>query len=93
MTNAKVRDWFVNGREGERPVGDIHMILVPPEGPALMVNDFGESEICAPFYAIGSGYELAMGAMAMGASAEEAVRVAIQYDIHSGGEITVLARG
>lgn len=34
----------------------------------------------AEFHATGSGNEVALGAMAMGASAEEAVRVACQFD-------------
>lgn len=45
----------------------------------------------APFYSEGSGRELAKGAMAMGASAIEAVRVAIEYDSTSGGEIEFVA--
>jgi len=41
----------------------------------------------AEFYAIGSGSELALGAMAMGATAIEAVNVAIRFDTSSGGEV------
>jgi len=39
------------------------------------------------FWAIGSGAEIALGAMAAGASAAEAVCIAIQYDAYSGGEV------
>lgn len=35
----------------------------------------------------GSGAELALGAMAAGATAIKAVSVAIDYDLHSGGEV------
>jgi ATP-dependent protease HslVU (ClpYQ) peptidase subunit len=42
------------------------------------------------FYALGSGCFLATGAMAAGATAEEAVKIACKYDIYSSGEIHVL---
>jgi ATP-dependent HslUV protease subunit HslV len=41
----------------------------------------------AEFFAIGSGAELALGAMAVGASAIDAVRAAIRFDTSSGGEV------
>lgn len=46
--------------------------------------------IRSDFYAIGSGDDFAMGALAMGADAAEAVRVASLFDRHTGGEIQVL---
>jgi hypothetical protein len=45
--------------------------------------DGGISEIRTPFCATGSGWELAIGAMSAGASAEQAVEVACQYDLYS----------
>lgn len=42
-----------------------------------------------PFAAFGSGADFAYGAMEMGASAEEAVRVACRRDSGSGGKIQV----
>lgn len=46
--------------------------------------------IAAPFYAIGSGREFAMGAMAAGETACAAVRIALQFDIYSGGPLDLL---
>lgn len=43
----------------------------------------------APYYAFGSGEEYALGAMDMGASAEQAVRVACGRDLGSGGTIQI----
>lgn len=43
------------------------------------------------FVAVGSGNEIAMGAMAMGASAEKAVEIAAQFDVYTGGRITTLS--
>lgn len=39
------------------------------------------------FFACGSGMGIALGAMAMGASAEKAVEVAMRFDIYTGGKI------
>lgn len=47
-------------------------------------------EVRAPFHAWGTGMDLAMGAMAAGATAEEAVKIAAQYDCYTGGEIHVI---
>ena len=44
----------------------------------------------APFFAIGSGYDLAMGAMAAGASAKEAIQIACKYNINTGGPVRTL---
>lgn len=47
-------------------------------------------EIGAAFFAIGSGWQLALGAMQMGATAEQAVEVAIMHDENCGGQIDVI---
>lgn len=47
-------------------------------------------EFVADYYANGSGRELALGAMAHGANAEEAVIAACKHDLGSGGEIRVI---
>ena len=44
----------------------------------------------APQFAIGSGRAFAIGAMAMGATAREAVEVASRFDPHSGMGVDVL---
>ena len=43
--------------------------------------------VTLPFFAIGSGDELALGAMEMGATAVQAVEVAIKWDAASGGPV------
>ena len=69
----------------------LEIVRVDPNGPSF---SSGTAPIFhpvnAPFYAIGSGKFLAMGAMEMGATAEEAVAVAIKYDTGCGGEIDVI---
>jgi hypothetical protein len=64
--------------------------LFTPCGLIMNFSYSGWTLRCAPFYAAGSGSDYAYGAMAMGASAEEAVRAALQFETASGGEITLL---
>jgi len=45
----------------------------------------------APWFALGSGQELAMGALEMGATAKEAVQIAAKYDVNTGGTIHTLS--
>jgi ATP-dependent protease HslVU (ClpYQ) peptidase subunit len=52
-------------------------------------NDLVEQHFDAEYRAIGSGRDLAMGAMAMGATAAQAVQVAIKHDRSTGGDIIV----
>lgn len=47
------------------------------------VADLGMWRVELPFAAVGSGTDLAMGAMAQGATAAQAVRVACRFDINS----------
>lgn len=64
---------------------DFHAILVRPSGdvkvisPSLIIQ-----RLVAQFVATGSGNEIALGAMAMGASAIRAVEIACELDVHSG---------
>lgn len=40
-----------------------------------------------PYVAVGSGSSWAMGALAMGASAEQAIKIAIKFDTNCGGAV------
>ncbi len=91
-------DWARTGMKGEPPahdeehgyegalIWDDHILLFTPIGIIRRPT--------APFWATGSGWELAMGAMAAGATAREAVEIAAEVDLHTGytaeGGITVL---
>ncbi len=61
--------------------------------PAGNVELYDQHLIAVPideaFHAFGSGKELAIGAMATGMSAEDAVRIACQYDIYSSEPVTI----
>lgn len=60
-----------------------HIIRFEPAGSFMKT---------AVYYAEGSGEEVALGAMYAGATALEAVRAAAEWDLFTGGEITVLTR-
>lgn len=88
-------DWVRGGLQGEPPPmpdGDhtTFGIIVCPDGSCLTFGPSGWERTKADTYAIGSGADYAQGALAMGASAEEAVRIAMQFDVKTGGEITVI---
>lgn len=78
---------------------DFTAILVKPDQTAWLIEcgkkDHKEQSfaqmlsITHPFYAVGSGSKYAMGAMDQGASAEQAVKIAIKYDSSCGGSIQV----
>jgi ATP-dependent HslUV protease subunit HslV len=91
----KFRAWVARGFEGDCPYSGGE-----PDGNGIIVWAHGVVGWCAagpwpvmrPFYALGSGCEYAIGAMEMGASAEQAVGVAMKHATETGGEITVLRR-
>lgn len=61
-----------------------------PDGRAVYYHAALEAmPISFEFWAIGSGADYAMGAMARGATPEEAVEIASRYDEHTGGGIDV----
>ena len=87
--------WLRKGRKPEEWTGgkpDIRALLVEPGGRVFLFEDsvWPSGPISpAEFYAIGSGQEYAIGAMAAGASAPEAVQIAIRFDPHCGGPVAV----
>lgn len=85
--------WIESGDTEGAPqtADDFDGLLVNPDGAVFLVSqDCRLSPITGRFMAVGSGEAHAMGAMAMGATAVEAVRVAIEFDVYSGGEVHLL---
>lgn len=86
-------DWVRNGLEGEDPwrgeeTGNGFVVL--PDGLIVCWGKNGPWPVRTDFWAIGSGSDIAMGAMAAGASAEEAVALVAKHDLYTGGPIRVL---
>lgn len=75
--------------DGQRPSSASGYIF-RPDGLIICLTELGWTTIRTDVWAGGSGCDYAYGAMAVGASAEEAVRAAIRFDIGCGGDVTVL---
>lgn len=95
---VRFRKWIEGGLSGDfdpkSDESDFGAILAEPDAPVMrMQNDGVMVQIDGPFHAEGTGEGLALGAMAAGASAEEAVRIAIEYDAYCGGPISILRLG
>jgi ATP-dependent HslUV protease subunit HslV len=91
----RFREWVADGLDGESPfhgTDEGNGLVVPPTGQPLAWGEHGCWTCPADIYALGTGYQLAMGAMAAGATAEQAVEIAARFDTHTGGPITVLHR-
>lgn len=64
------------------------MLAAGPKGVLRVWDQEGQFEpIRNRFWAVGSGSELAMGAMEMGATAAQAVAVAIKFNVNCDGKI------
>lgn len=96
--DAVIRAWVEAGCPAPQS-GDLR----PSEFDALRIMPTGEvyyacgnlawtGPLSAEYFAIGSGDQFALGAMAMGATAEEAVQAAIGLDPWSSGPVTILSR-
>lgn len=88
-------DWVKNGMNGDSPwtgkdAGN--SLVVCPDDTMLVFGQNGPWRSYSDFYALGSGELLALGAMAHGATAHQAVEAAIRFDCHSGGPIRTLTR-
>jgi hypothetical protein len=69
---------------------ELEAIELHPDGIFLYAASGKRYRIKDEFFAIGSGAPYAIGAMAMGASPEEAVALASRFDPATGGEIEVI---
>ncbi|WP_336802468.1 hypothetical protein [Kaistia sp. MMO-174] len=83
--------WIEAGAEGDCPeLGDSDGILVRGSQTFYVGSKGVLVPFEAEFAAVGSGEKFALGAMAMGATAERAVEVARELDVHTGGQIVTL---
>ena len=65
-------------------------IVVRPDGSTWRMSASGVIwPSTAPFFTDGCGSDIAMGALEMGATAEQAVAAAIKWDCNCGGDIQV----
>lgn len=84
------------GPEGIATQGmDFHAVLIDYEGNTYTwsggnylwkYKSFNKKGVVA----VGSGEDIAIGALEFGATAEEAVQIASQHDVYSGGEVVTI---
>lgn len=96
---SRVLEWWANGCEGDPPTlteeernRDLTCgaLLATSEGVFILEDGIYPSVVKQDYVAIGSGSDFAMAAMAMGKSAEEAIREAMRHDIYTGGSVDVI---
>lgn len=88
LENAKALT-EMNGEAGNRGA-----FLIAVNGQVFEVSsDFAVTSERNGLYAIGSGGAVAIGALAAGATPQEAVKIATQYDAYSGGQVRVVNSG
>lgn len=87
--------WLQAGEPGDPPAvdeGEWFVLILRPDGSIWKAEcRFPAFRLLDKFAATGSGSNFAIAAMAMGASAEEAVRIAAKYDTGTGGRVRTLA--
>lgn len=83
-------DGFADKLPIDEELNSFGAIIVTVENRVICLDYRGyRVELDALFYVEGSAEQILMGAMAAGASAEEAVEIAIRYDVGCGGKIQV----
>jgi 20S proteasome alpha/beta subunit len=68
----------------------VDALMVTPAGHLFQFEGTIWARCRAPYYAIGSGSDFALGALFQGATAVEAVRAGMKFDAFSGGKVQVL---
>lgn len=66
------------------------LLFTPDHKCIRFEGNYPHYELTAPYFAFGTGDNFATGALAMGATAAQAVEVAMQYDILSNGPVQYL---
>ena len=92
----RFREWFKGGEHSPPPEAKEtehtldRGIIFRRDGTIEVHEPDGVFTIRADYYAFGTGREVALGAMAQGATAEEAVRATMKYDAYTFGMVEVL---
>lgn len=68
-------------------------IVIESNGTVWFHMQHGPCKVSAPWHVLGSASEFLAGALASGASAQEAVKLATQFYMTCGGDVEFLRRG
>jgi len=93
-TAFALRDWYLCEPKKRQQMPDFErvgsMVVFGKSEIVVYCQGASQPEAKAEFYAYGSGQDIALGAMAMGASAADAVSIAARFCIYTGGHIETL---
>jgi hypothetical protein len=90
---TKIIEWFLNDEEYMVRPGfgteahEAQAILVRPDGTVEFHDLFGYHIVEGKFFVTGTGADVALGALEMGATPQQAVRIASKYDTKTGGKV------
>lgn len=88
---ASFVQWLTGSSLSARPSPRVFSaILVRKSGAVLIDDRLLEHALTLPYYAIGSGADFAIGAMASGKSAKQAVEIAARFDPKTGLGVDVV---
>ncbi|MTH61180.1 hypothetical protein [Paracoccus litorisediminis] len=97
--SEQVARWYLDDKNMDLlpqlgPEDGFDMLEIDKDGQVFIYHDsiHPTGPLTAPYFTVGSGANYAIGALEMGASAVEAVRVAITNDPWTGGHIETLTR-
>jgi ATP-dependent protease HslVU (ClpYQ) peptidase subunit len=89
--------WVENGMDPDQQptsLSESDLVIVPPRGPAIWFSGSASPmKLPRRHWAIGSGSDFALGAMAMGADARQEVKVAMKFDVYTSGRVQYRTRG
>lgn len=93
--------WFLDGQKGQPPEaksdsdGYDQGVIIGPKSNDIRIFEIGGlfKIFNCSYFAMGSGRQIALGAMYAGASAKEAVLAAIRHDDFTWGSVTVFHLG
>lgn len=80
----QAHNWEPNSNEGGPNTVDFRVLITDGQSLWFMPGDFTPVLVDGPFYAIGSGSDYALGALAAGATPDRAVQIAAQFDNNCG---------
>lgn len=85
-------DFYRSRKELPDYVGNSHVLIYDKVNAELWSTDSDGNtvKVRKPFYAIGSGSRIALGAMYAGATAKRAVNASIELDLYTGGDVVTV---
>jgi len=83
--------WWAGPQDADPPELDEDTGVITVEDDGVWYHtDRGRWQLEAEYHAVGSGRDIALGAMAVGACAVEAIEAAIKHDAMTGGRVQSL---